>query len=135
MKGGCVAGFPVECRCPPSVCRCPPPSRLLGGLVEWRGVCVVVLPRVRIGSGTLCCPAPFHIVCSPRIVPALLFCLCVCCHSIVGLGLCLCDRVVSLWNGDVDLCVGRKGVWCLLFTVNFLCVVLWRVEWRWCVGV
>lgn len=70
------------------------------------------------------------------------FRLCVCCHSIVGLRLCLCDRVVSLWNSGDGLC-GRKGVWCLLSTVNSLCVVvcvsvwyvyclvvLWVVEWR-----
>lgn len=60
---------------------------------------------------------PLHVVRSPRIVPvpflscvavfvvggevrwvwlcsALLFCLCVPCHGIVGLGLCLCDRVM-----------------------------------------
>lgn len=35
-------------------------------------------------------------------LPAPLFC--VCCHSIVGLGLCLCDRVVSLWNSGDGLC-------------------------------
>ena len=31
---------------------------------------------------------------------------CVCCHSIVDLGVCLCDRVASLWNGGgVMVCV------------------------------
>lgn len=33
---------------------------------------------------------------------------CVRCHSVVGLGLCLCDRVVSLWNRCGDLC-GAEG--------------------------
>ena len=35
---------------------------------------------------------------------------------------CLCDRVVSLWNSG-DGCAGRKSVWGLLSTVNSLCVV------------
>lgn len=48
--------------------------------------------------------------------------LCVRCHSIVDLWLCFCDRVVSLWNSG-DGFVGWKGVWCLLSTVNSLCVV------------
>lgn len=56
------------------------------------------------------CPAPFS--------------LCVCCHSIVGLccvfvtGLCHCEIAVMV-------CVGRKGVWCLLSAVNSC--VLWCV--------
>lgn len=60
------------------------------------GVCCAAL--CRIGSGILHCSTPFRIVQSPSS-------LCVCCHSIVGLGLCLCDRVMSLWNGGV-------GLWC-----------------------
>ena len=77
------------------------------------------MPCLRIGSGTLHCAAPLHIVRSPRIVPvpllscvavfvvggevrwgacpAPLFSLCVCCHSIVGLGLCDCGKVCGVW--------------------------------------
>ena len=45
------------------------------------------------------------------------------CHSIVGLGLCLCDRVVSLWNSGDGLC-GVEG--CVVSTVHcqLLCVVV-----------
>lgn len=71
---------------------------------------------------------------------------CVLCHSIVGLGLCLCDRVVSLWDSGDGLC-GVEGrllstIYCPLLTlmccgvcfdvvcVLSCCVVLWVVEWR-----
>lgn len=57
------------------------------------GVCV--MPRSRGGSGILRCPVP------------LLYCpflQCVCCHSVVGLGWCLCVRVVSLLNSGGGLC-------------------------------
>lgn len=40
---------------------------------------------------------------------------CVCCHSVVGLGLCLCDRVVSLWNSGDGLCRVEGRV---VFTVH-----------------
>ena len=56
-----------------------------------------MMPCLRIGYGTLHCPTPFRMVQSP-------FFLCVCCHSIVGLGVCLCGRVVSLWNSGDGLC-------------------------------
>ena len=85
------------------------------------GVVCVVMPRVRIGSSSLCCPrfssvlcvvvcllwvgkcgGVWCVVCGVNNVgyfvvglcPAILFCICVCCHGIVGLGLCLCDSVV-----------------------------------------
>ena len=50
-----------------------------------------------------------------------LFRLYVRCHSIVGLVLCFCDRVVSLWDSGDGLC-GAEGrvvstVYCLLSTV------------------
>ena len=61
-------------------------------------------------------------VCAVSCLALLLFRFCVCCHSIVGLVLCLCDRVVSLWN-RCDGLVGRKGEWCLLSTLH----VLWCV--------
>ena len=41
----------------------------------------------------------------------------VCCHSIVGLGLCLCDRVVSLWNSGGGVC----------WVEGCVCGVLWCV--------
>ena len=45
-----------------------------------------------MGSGGVCCLVV-------ELCPAFLFRLCVCCHSIVGLVVSLCGRVVSLWNG------------------------------------
>ena len=94
-------------------------------------VCVVVLlnggsgmccdARVRIRSGTLCCLAPSRIVQSP-------FSLCVCCHSIVGLGLCLCGMVVSLWNSGGGLCGAEGRVVSTVYTSS----VLWCAS-RWCV--
>ena len=73
---------------------------------------------LRIGSGTVYCPTPSRIV-------QFLSSLCVRCHSIVGLGLCLCGRVVSLWNSGDDLC-GAEGR--VVSTVHCqLCVLLWRV--------
>ena len=126
------------------------------------------MPCLRIGSGTLHCPVPLRIVLSPRIVLVpLLSCVvvfvvggevrwgncvplsslvCVCCHSIVGLALCLCGRVVLLWNRGDGLCEveGRvvSTVRCQLFmccgvcfsvvcVVLSCCAVLWVVEWRW----
>ena len=132
MVGGMVGEGRLCCWPPPSCVWCPrlcvgaPPCRSPLWPIEWRGG-VCVMPCLRIGSGTLHCAAPLHIVCSPRIVPvpllscvvvfvgggevrcvglclALLFCLCVRCHSIVGLVLCLCDRVMSLWNSGGGLC-------------------------------
>ena len=104
------------------------------------GVVCAVMPRIRIGSGTLALP------CSPLLCPALQ---CVRCHSIVDLVWCLCDRVVSLWNSGDGLC-GAEGrgvstVHCQLFMCcgacfSVVCVlscraVLWVVEWRGGVGV
>lgn len=108
------------------------------------GVCVV--PRVRIGSSPSHCPRPFmlsslffrlcvvcgevrwgravlHCVCC-RLCPSLLAfslpLLCVLCRSDVGLVLCLCDRVVSLWGSGDGLCGGRRagGVYCPLSAVR-----------------
>lgn len=45
--------------------------------------------------------------------PLLLSTVCVLCHSIVGLGLCLWGGVMSLWNSG-DGCVGQKDVWCVV---------------------
>lgn len=67
------------------------------------------------------CPTPFRIVQPP-------FSLCVCCHSIVGLGLCLCDRVVSLWNSGGGLC-WVEG--CVVSTV-YTSFALWCAS-QWCV--
>lgn len=146
MKGGCVAGLPVLCVVSPFCFR--------GGPVEWRGgLCVV--PRVRVGYGTLTLFCPSHIVLLPlsavccgrgsavvcgiaavlllpcrvvqhcrvvavcvvsceRLYSFLLLSLsCVLCHSIVGLVLCLCDRVASLWNSGDGLCWVEGRVVCV----------------------
>lgn len=61
MKGGSVAGLPVECRCPLVQYR-RPLSCSLGGYVEGRGWCVLCCPVFGLGLA-LC------IVRSSRIVP------------------------------------------------------------------
>ena len=69
--------------------------------------------------------------CSVLSCPALLFCLCVCCHSIVGLGWCFCDRVVSLWNSGDGLCWVEGRVVCVMAVRVLSCrIVLWVMEWR-----
>lgn len=124
VVGGMVSEGRLCCWPPCLVCGVPlvvyPVAVLNGGVVG------CVLPRVRIGSGTLvlfcpprivlsssCCSAPpFCCVlwvgrCGGGIVPRfplLLPTVCVPCHSIVGLVLCLCDRVVLLWNSGDGLC-------------------------------
>lgn len=111
---------------------CWPPCRMSASPI----LCVVVplngggagvcCPRVRIGS------SPFILflsllrcLSSP---PLPLSTVCVLCHSIVVCVLCLCDRVVSLWNSGGDLCgaEGRVvcGVWCALSTLYALCCVV-----------
>lgn len=127
MKGGCVAGLPVLCVVS-LFCVLASPFCLRGGPVEWRGVAVCVVPVFGLGP-------PLHIVSS------LLYCLssplppsstvCVLCRSIVGLVLCLCGRVVLLWNSGGG-CVVREGVGGLLFTVNSLCVVVCVSVWCVC---
>lgn len=94
----------------------------------------------------MCCPRvglgpPLHIVLAFLVLSHSLLCcffyssfllptVCVCCHSIVGLVLCLCDRVVSLWNGGGGLCwvEGVCGVYCLLRILIIRVVVcgLWN---------
>ena len=117
------------------------------------------VPCLRIRSGTPCCPVPLCVAFPRVVLPTFSLCccvvcavcvvslwalyffpspfrLCVCCHSIVGLGLCLCDRVMSLWNSG-DGVWGAEGrvvstVYCLLLTLHVLwcafqcgvCVVL-----------
>jgi hypothetical protein len=89
VKGGSVTDSPSNVGVPLVVY----PVALLNGV---RCMCCDALSSD--WAGTLHCPTPSRIVQSPSS-------LCVCCHSIVGLGLCLCDRVVSLWNSGGD-CVG-----------------------------
>lgn len=83
---------------------------VVGGEVRW---CVCAVVSCCGGA----CGVSLHGCLSPPSI-------CVCCHSIVGLGLCLCDRVVSLWNSGDGLC-GVEGRWvCLLSTVHcqlFVC--------------
>ena len=112
VKGGCVAGLPVLCVVSP-FCLC-------GGPVEWREWCVVCCPRVRIGSSPSHCSRP-SCVASPLLSSSPPSHCCVRSHSIVGLVLCLCGRVVSLWNSGDGLCwvEGRVvfTVYCLLSTL------------------
>lgn len=124
-KGGSVVSLPV--------CVLVSPSCLRGGRVEWWewwccGVPVFGLdPPVRIvPSSLLSCVAVFvvggevwWVVFRVQfgLAPCVFCCLslcptlhCVCCHSVVGLGWCLCGRVVSLLNGG-DGCVwGGRAV-------------------------
>lgn len=87
----------------PSVCWCP---------CLRVGVPLVVYPVALLnGGGGVCCDAPVFglgpascIVLLTFVWSSPPFSLCVCCHSIVGLGLCLCGRVVSLRNGGDGLC-------------------------------
>ena len=77
----------------------------------------VLFPVLFVVFPALYCPASLCVVCCgwgsvvvelcPALPPP-----CVCCHSIVGLVRCLCDRTLLLWNGGGGLC--------------------W-VEWRWVV--
>ena len=85
-----------------------------------------MIPRLRVGAGTLHCSTPSHVVQSPSSLRVL-------CHSIVGLGLCLCGRVVSLWNSGDGLCraEGRVGVG-VVCAVNSSCVVVGVSVWRVC---
>ena len=48
---------------------------------------------------------------------------CVRCHSIVGLGSCLCDRVVSLWNSGDGLCWVEGRVGCGVLGLHIIRVV------------
>lgn len=52
---------------------------------------------------------------------ALPFRLCVLCHSIVGLGLRLCDRVVLLWNSGDGLCWIEERVVSTVHCQLFMC--------------
>lgn len=131
-----LPGSPSVCWCPPFVCSVVP----LNGGGGW----CCVLPRVWIGSSLLYCPTLFCIVLPSfalfhyYLLSSLLR-LCVRCYSIVGLGLCLCGRVVSLWNGGVGLCWVEGRVVSIVYTssvcgVHFrgacvvLCVSVWCVR-------
>lgn len=68
-----------------------------------------VVVRVEGGMMWMVCAVLLCVVCGRRagggIFSVLHRTCCVCCHSIVGLGWCLCGRVVSLWNSG-DGCAG-----------------------------
>jgi len=99
--------------------------------------------RVRIGFSPSHCSCPSCIVSPITFSPLVLLCsLSQHCWFV----LCLCDRVVSLWDSGVDLC-WWKGVWyllsahhCVVVCVSAVCVmavrvsscriVLWVMEWR-----
>lgn len=113
VKGGCVTGIPVLCVVSPFCWH--------GGPVEWREGCGVVLSPCLDRVLPFILFSPLHIVLpllhctsSPLLFSSSPFHLCVRCHSIVGLVLCFCDRVVSLWNSG-DGYAGWKtcGVYCL----------------------
>lgn len=86
--------------------------------------CVVVL-CVENGRVTCVMNGGWCVVCCVLLFPfsALPFRLCVCCHSIVGLGLCLCDSVVSLWNSGDGICGAEGRVVSTVYTSS----VLWCV--------
>lgn len=89
------------------------PFCLRGGPVEWREWWVACCPRVRIGSGTLHCPVPLHVIRFPRIIPVpLLFCVAV---FVVG--------------GEVRWCVVCGLVLVFLFFLFLLYLSCW-----WCSG-
>ena len=101
------------------------PFCLRGGLVEWRGVlCVAVspcsdwAPSYRIVLLPLVLRVAGGEVRWRGLCPALLFssALCVCCHSIVGLGWCLCGRTLLLWNGGDGLRWAEER-WCVVWVV------------------
>lgn len=118
MKGGCVAGLPVLCVVSP--------FRLLSGLVEWREWRVVVLPPCSywVLPFTLFSPLLYCL----SYLPLLLSTVCVPCHSIVGLVLCLCGRVVLLRNSGGGLCWVEGRVVSTVYTSS----VLW-CAFQWCV--
>ena len=72
---------------------------MAGGAVRCGVPCSDRVWHVVLSPLSLACPTPH----------------CVCCHSIVGLVWCLCDRVVSLWDSGDGLCVGWNGGggWCV----------------------
>ena len=73
----------------------------------------VVMPRVCIGFDALRCPAPFCI--APPLVCLL--------SQHCWFGLCLCVRVVSLWDGGDGLCVGWNGGGVMEGVVSLLCLL------------
>lgn len=96
--------LPVECWPPRLVCGVPlvvyPVALLNGGS---GGLCVVPVfglgPPLSHCSRLSCIVSPLlHCLSYLPLLPSTAY---VRCHSIVGLVLCLCDRVLSLWNsGD-----------------------------------
>ena len=137
---------PFCARCPPSVCWCPP-CHLPCGPVEWREWWVVCCPVFGLGLAPCIVPLPFTLsvpfVSFPFLFCLVLLCLlwvgkcgggtvprfplllptvCVLCHGIVGLVLCLCGRVVSLWNGGGGLGWVEGRVASTVYCQLFMCV-------------
>lgn len=69
------------------------------------------MPCLWIGSGTCIVLLPLVSFSPPPLS-------CVCCHSIVGLVLCLCGRVVSLWNSGDGLCWVEGRVVSTVYTLS-----------------
>ena len=90
-------------------------------VVQLNGGCVGLCVAPVFGSGP-----PLHIVlvplASPILFSSLRFSHCrVRCYSIVGLGVCLCGRVVSLWNSGDGLCVVEGRVVSTVHCQLFMC--------------
>ena len=115
MKGGSVTDSPSCVWCSPSVCVVAP---LNGG----GGMCCDALSSDWVRHLASSYSLSYCLVLLSLVLSSPTLSLCICCHSIVGLGLCLCGRVMSLWNSGG----WRKGVWCLLSTC-VVCVSVWCV--------
>ena len=110
--GAVMVTLPFDIGVPRLVC--------LVALVEWRGVVCAVLPRVRVGSGILLCPAP--LLHHPTLRRLLSY-LCLFGAVFLCLGLCLC--VWAVGGGRVVHCCFVFPVLLLFFLFLFVC---------WCSG-
>nr|DAS08671.1 MAG TPA: hypothetical protein [Caudoviricetes sp.] len=99
---------------------CHSPSRCAAPLVSFLFLfCLVLSCLLWVGK------------CSGGTVSGPLPCLCVRCHSIVDLVLCLCDRIVLLGNSGDGLCWVEWRVYCQLFMCcGVCCSVVCVMEWR-----
>lgn len=109
MVGGMVSEG-RQCCWPPRLCVGIPlvvyPVALLNGGSGGRVLspCLVLSPVFFIVFPVFGLGLAFCVVLLPLVLSSPPSPFCVCCHSIVGLGLCLCGRVVSLWDSGDGLC-------------------------------